>query len=176
MESIDRDFVLEEVELPELLTSGNSEFFWKADSPFSQWAKAEFERDGIRFNCAEQYMMYEKAMYFGDLKRAQAILDSEDPSEQKQLGREVEGFDEDEWLEVCDEIVYAGNLAKFSQNEESREALIATGNKIIVEINPKDKIWAIGLGYKDSRINTPKEWEGENRLGRVLMVVRAELS
>lgn len=36
-------------------------FFFGADSPFSQWHPAKFEVDGVTYNCAEQYMMYQKA-------------------------------------------------------------------------------------------------------------------
>lgn len=37
------------------------EFFWRSQSPYSQWYPSEFTVDGIKFNCAEQYMMYSKA-------------------------------------------------------------------------------------------------------------------
>lgn len=36
-------------------------YFWRQDSPFSQWHPSEFTIDGLKFNCAEQYMMYNKA-------------------------------------------------------------------------------------------------------------------
>ena len=37
------------------------EYFWRASSPFSQWYPCEFDMDGRTFNCAEQYMIYQKA-------------------------------------------------------------------------------------------------------------------
>ncbi len=36
-------------------------FFFGADTPFSQFHSAEFEVEGQRYNCAEQYMMHQKA-------------------------------------------------------------------------------------------------------------------
>lgn len=36
-------------------------FFFGAESPFSQWHSAVFEVDGVEYNCAEQYMMHQKA-------------------------------------------------------------------------------------------------------------------
>ena len=36
-------------------------FFFGAKSPFSQWHPAVFTVDGVEYNCAEQYMMHQKA-------------------------------------------------------------------------------------------------------------------
>ena len=36
-------------------------FFWKSKSPFSQWFPAEFTLNDVRYLCAEQYMMHQKA-------------------------------------------------------------------------------------------------------------------
>lgn len=40
----------------------------------SNWYLSEFECDGIRFSSMEQYMMYQKAICFGDTKIAEKIL------------------------------------------------------------------------------------------------------
>lgn len=36
-------------------------FFFGKDCVFSQWHSAEFRVDGVEYNCAEQYMMHQKA-------------------------------------------------------------------------------------------------------------------
>ena len=36
-------------------------FFYTTSSPFSQFHPAKFTVDGITYNCAEQYMMHQKA-------------------------------------------------------------------------------------------------------------------
>lgn len=36
-------------------------FFFGAESPFSQWHPATFTVAGVKYNCAEQYMMHQKA-------------------------------------------------------------------------------------------------------------------
>ena len=36
-------------------------FFFGPSTPFSQWHPAEFVVDGQKYNCAEQYMMHQKA-------------------------------------------------------------------------------------------------------------------
>lgn len=87
-------------------------FFFGKDSPFSQWHPAKFEVDGVSYNCAEQYMMHQKALLFGDEAVAAKILKSDDPKEHKALGRQVSNFDQVKWDEECRKIVKAGNLAK----------------------------------------------------------------
>lgn len=36
-------------------------FFYTNKSPFSQFYKVAFEVDGVKYSCAEQYMMHQKA-------------------------------------------------------------------------------------------------------------------
>lgn len=155
-------------------------FFW--DGPFSQWDSSNFELDGIEYNCAEQYMMAEKARLFGDDETLEQIMEADDPDTQKKLGRLVNGFDEDVWQEDedngyprCWNIVWRGNMAKFSQNRHLLQELLATDEKILVEASPYDLIWGVGLRAEDPRINNPENWRGTNWLGEVLTIVRSFL-
>ena len=142
----------------------------------SQWHPCRFEIGGVTYNCCEQYMMAEKARVFGDGESMAAVLASKSPREQKALGRKVAGFDAEVWNKVCRGVVYTANLAKFSQNEELKSVLLATGTKTIVEASPTDKIWGIGLKKDDPRAIDPSKWLGKNWLGVVLMHVRATLT
>ena len=66
-------------------------------------------------------------------------------------------------------------MAKFSQNEELKGELKATGNAVLTECAVKDHIWGIGLSMKDpNRLNKDK-WNGQNLLGYTLMMVRERL-
>ena len=47
-------------------------FFFGAESPFSQWHPAVFTLDGVEYNCAEQYMMSQKAGQSCGLARTEA--------------------------------------------------------------------------------------------------------
>ena len=94
-------------------------------------------------------MMASKARLFGDDTALSAILASNDPREQKRLGRQVRHFDLALWQDECEAIVLRGNLAKFSQNEEMRVALENTGTRRIAEASPHDKVWGIGLIASD---------------------------
>ena len=88
-------------------------------------------------------MMALKAHLLGDDSALSAILATDDPREQKHLGRQVRHFDHESWQQECENIVLRGNLAKFSQNEDMRLALIHTnGQRRLTEASPHDKLWA----------------------------------
>lgn len=146
----------------------NFHFFWTSKSPFSQWHPANFK---IQFNCAEQFMMYTKAMVFGNYDIAIKILESNDPREQKSLGRQVKNFDPELWDKISQNIVFMGNYFKFTQNNNLLVNLLDTDNQLLVEASPYDKIWGIGIDKDDPKINDTSNW-GLNLLGRVLTNVR----
>ncbi|MDU6428474.1 MAG: NADAR family protein [Clostridium perfringens] len=139
---------------------------------FSQWYLSDFTVNGVLYNCAEKYMMAEKARLFKDYEILEEILSVENQKEIKGLGRKIKNFNEELWNREKYEIVKSGNLAKFSQNENLKEFLLSTGDKIIVEASPYDSIWGIGMGAKDENIEDPTAWKGENLLGFALMEVR----
>lgn len=143
---------------------------------FSQWYTSYFIIDGIRYNCAEQYMMAEKARVFCDEETRKKILQATEPDVIKQLGREVRNFDAEKWDAVSGDVVVRGNIAKFGQNEELRKFLLATENKVLVEASPYDKIWGIGMKQAEAEKAYPHIWKGTNKLGFALMEVRDVLN
>ena len=163
------------------MENNNFIFFWGHTAKkvnkacFSQWYVAPFEIDGNRYICAEQYMMHQKALLFDNTEIAQKIMETEDPSAHKALGREITGFIEEIWNQHKYQFVLEANLAKFSQNEPLKEFILSTGSKILVEASPFDKIWGIGMSASDENITNPSLWEGQNLLGIALMEVRETL-
>lgn len=144
--------------------------------PFSQWYRSPFvEFDGTKYCTAEQYMMAKKALLFGDDEVFYAIMRTQNPSEQKALGRSVRNFDVGKWNEVAQDIVYTGNLLKFSQNEDLKKYMLDTGDKFLVEASPTDTIWGIGLGLNDPNLSRVSKWRGSNWLGIALVRVREEI-
>jgi ribA/ribD-fused uncharacterized protein len=93
----------------------------------------------------------------------------------KALGREVRGFDEQRWAERRFGIVVDANMAKFGQHPELREFLLGTGDRVIVEASPRDRVWGIGLAAGDDRAQSPDQWLGLNLLGFALMETRDRL-
>ncbi|MBQ8959928.1 MAG: NADAR family protein [Ruminococcus sp.] len=141
----------------------------------SQWYDCRFTVDGTEFHTAEQYMMAQKALLFGDKKIYAEIMAASDPGAYKDLGRRISGFDEKVWEQHRTEIVIAGNMAKFGQNEELRDYLLATEKSVLVEASPYDRIWGIGLSADTEGIEDPYIWKGSDLLGFCLMEVRDRL-
>ena len=159
---------------------GTSEYhyFWGKWSPLSQWHASTYtmEANGVshEYNCAEQGMMHGKALLFEDEETAQKILEAPGPLEMKALGREVRGFSDEAWKRHRADIVYRNNVAKFSQNDHLREALLSTtGN--LAEASPRDRVWGIGLNERDAKKTVPEKWPGINLLGKILTRVRDEI-
>lgn len=152
--------------------------FWGGDfehANFSQWARFPINVDGVWYNCCEQYMMYSKARHFEDWETAANIMQTKNPREQKQWGRQVKGFSIEKWAEIARLVVYRANLAKFTQNPALLEELKSTGDKIIVEASPLDKVWGIGLAPDDERCLNTDLWRGTNWLGEAIMQVRSDI-
>ena len=79
-----------------------------------------------------------------------------------------EAFDKEEWdngraYKVMKEVV----LAKFTQNPDLKEMLVATGDACLIEGTTwKDTTWGVDLSTM----------RGKNQLGKILMEVRQELN
>ena len=56
-----------------------------------------------------------------------------------------------------------------------REFLLGTGNKVLVEASPSDRIWGIGMTAQDEFALQPQKWRGLNLLGFALMAAREQL-
>jgi ribA/ribD-fused uncharacterized protein len=141
-------------------------------SCFSQWWPAPFTVQGVTYATAEHWMMAQKALLFNDQEQYQHIITCHSPAEAKKLGRAVKNFDAAAWSAAAYKLVTEGNIYKFAQHEMLKQYLLQTGDAVIVEASPFDKIW--GIGTKAYETN-PFNWKGENLLGFALMEVRDTL-
>lgn len=144
-------------------------------SCLSNWFPAPFTEGGIMYRTTEHYMMAQKALLFKDADTSTKIIQANTPGEAKQLGRLVQGFNEDTWVHHRFEIVVRGNLAKFSQHAALKSFLLSTHARILVEASPTDQIWGIGMAADDPQVEHPDAWKGLNLLGFALMEVRSRL-
>ncbi len=157
-------------------------FFWKpekgttvTEACFSQWTYSPFAVDNVCYLTAEHWMMAKKAELFVDKDICRKILSTESPAEVQILGKKVKNFDLTEWKKYQSGIVEEGNFHKFSQNEEMKSFLLDTGNKVLVEASPLDRIWGIGLSEENENVDNPYLWKGTNLLGFALMAIRDKL-
>jgi ribA/ribD-fused uncharacterized protein len=178
--------VRSKAELIDFVNRGNKVkyvFFWGHRKPesgvskscFSQWYESSFNVDGKQYQTAEHFMMAEKARLFGDFEAEKSILASANPGAAKKFGRNVLGFNEAIWINNRFEIVVKANIEKFGQNPELKEFLLNTGDRVLVEASPVDRIWGIGLAEDNRDIENPNNWKGLNLLGFALMEVRERL-
>jgi ribA/ribD-fused uncharacterized protein len=153
-------------------------FFWgdKDKTGFlSNFYPCVFTVDKITYNCSEQYFMKKKQELFDPLNQdlANNIISETNPRNIKYYGRQVRNFNEEIWDAHKYKIMYDGVFAKFTQNPELSDKLLATQDKILVEASPYDKIWGIGFNKYEALVNKSK-W-GQNLLGHVLMDLRKNL-
>ena len=141
----------------------------------SNWYPSKFTVNDVDFSSMEQYMMYKKAVCFGDKDMADKILATDDVAEIKAFGRLVANYNESYWNGVRQIVVFEGLTAKFSQHEDLKAKLKATENSILAECAVRDRIWGIGLSMNDPDRLKIDKWEGQNLLGYALMMVRERL-
>jgi ribA/ribD-fused uncharacterized protein len=184
---------------PENASSDEPIFFYGTKNKygeFSQWYRSEFtvpcaeirsllgnsadlrlgqDQAQMTFCCAEQFMMYCKAVIFGDYQTADEIKHHEDPKTQKTLGGYVANFSDEEWNKFKFAIVEYANYSKFGQNPDLKALLLGTGDREIFEAASRDRIWGIGFSAQTARtMRSRKDW-GQNLLGKALMSAREKL-
>lgn len=145
-------------------------------SCLSQWWPSPFVVDGRRYATAEHWMMAAKARLFQDAGAERAVLAAEHPAQAKKAGRLVRGFDEETWERERFRIVVEGGVHKFAADPALRAFLRNTGERVLVEASPVDRVWGIGLTADDEAARDPERWRGLNLLGFALMEARAELA
>ena len=156
-----------------------STFFWKIDEKngeFSNWYRRDFVIDDFKYFCAEQYMMAQKAKLFHDSERYTRIFRANTPDGCKALGKEVTPFDPKTWDSISYDVVKTANRAKFEQNPDLMKMLLDTGDSIIAEASPNDKIWGIGMNAETAAKTDSADWTGKNKLGKILMELRDEFA
>ena len=144
-------------------------------SCLSQWWPSPFTVDGVRYATAEHWMMAGKARLFRDAEAERLALAAEHPAEAKKAGRLVRGFDDAVWARERFRIVVEGSVHKFAAHPELRGFLLGTGERVLVEASPLDRVWGIGLAATDQGAGDPERWKGPNLLGFALMEARERL-
>jgi ribA/ribD-fused uncharacterized protein len=163
---------------PEVILFGshvNKKNTTQGEYMLSQWYPSPFSVNEIVYNSSAQWMMARKALLFGDREAYRKIIKADSPDQIKSYSRAITDFDEARWAEYKYEIVREGNFHKYNQNKKLRTYLLSTGNAVLAEANPFDKVWGIGLSSEARNVTDPYTWEGLNLLGFALMEIREYL-
>ena len=130
-----------------------------------------------KYTCSEQYFMYRKCETFDPHNNIllNLILNETNPSKIKMYGRKVNNYNEQIWKELRYDIMLEALRFKFTQNEDIKQKLIETKNRILYEASSSDNIWGIGFCYTDAICQDKRNF-GQNLLGNALMQIREELS
>ncbi|KEJ90186.1 NADAR family protein [Sulfitobacter donghicola] len=129
---------------------------------FSNFAPYGVEMDDKWWRTVEHYF---QAMKFRDSAYQEKIRGSGKPKAAKALGMTREIKLREDWEEVKDQIMLEAVRKKFQTHEVPRQMLLNTGHANIVENAPMDAYWGCG-----------PDGAGLNKLGKILMVVRDELT
>lgn len=143
-------------------------------SCLSQWWPSPFVVDGVEYATAEHWMMAGKARLFGDAEAERRAVAAGHPAGAKKAGRLVRNFDEETWRRERFGIVTEGSVHKFAADPDLRDYLLGTGDRVLVEASPVDRVWGIGLAATDEAAD-PSRWRGLNLLGFALMEARERL-
>ncbi|CAK5056568.1 unnamed protein product [Meloidogyne enterolobii] len=103
--------------------------------------------------------MFYKAKVFNDRKAMSDIMRTRDPKFMKRIGSQVVGFDQSKWFKISIQVMAIATYYKYSLNRDLRLQLFETSGAEIIEVNPTDKRWGIGLPMDDWRIRDKNEWK-----------------
>lgn len=141
---------------------------------FSRWYPSAFTIGNEQHDCAEQFMMSEKAYLYGDTVTRLDIIASFYPEQQENLGRSVSNFNHGLWERHRYDIVFKGNLDKLS-TPSFLQQLLGTSGKLSAEAYPRDLIWGVGFRADDWQRPQSQQWRGINVLAYVFMKIRRQL-
>ena len=127
----------------------------------------------LEFDSTEQIYMWYKAHFFNDVDTRKQLELKLTPKQAKDLGRVVKNYQDDLWECVRFDYMVYSNYLKYTQNPDLKAKLLATGEKVLVEASPYDKVWGVGLLANNPLILDDKNWTGRNLLGKSIMKVRS---
>ena len=133
----------------------------EAYGAFSNFASYPIELDGLNWSTVEHYFQAQK---FAGTAHAEAIRQTPSPMVAARMGRSRARPLRSDWALVKDEIMLRAVRVKFAQHAQLAALLLSTRDALIVEHSRRDSYWGDG-----------GDGSGANRLGHILIQVRAEL-
>lgn len=150
---------------------GAIDSFTDANFFLSNFYECPVSYNGITYNHTEGAFQAQKTLVENERKYVSSLT----PGRAKRAcsKRGLDGFKiklRPDWEVVKDQIMYEVLVAKFTQNKDLAEKLIATGERVLIEGNTwHDNYWG------DCTCNDCKNIYGKNQLGITLMKIREQL-
>ncbi len=133
----------------------------ETDHPLASYSKHGFELDGAEWPSVEHYY---QAMKFEDADYREQIRAAAHPADAAKLGKSKRHGRRKDWDKVKETFMTRGTYIKCRTHPDVAQALLATGNKPIIETSQYDYYWGCG-----------RDLRGDNVYGKVLMKVREQL-
>jgi ribA/ribD-fused uncharacterized protein len=128
---------------------------------FSNFSRHSIFLKGKRWPTSEHYFQAQK---FAGEPDEEEVRMCKTPMLAARMGRDRKRPLRRDWESVKERVMLDALRAKFTQHEELRAFLLGTGEAVLVEHTANDSYWGDG-----------GDGSGRNRLGVLLMQVRAEL-
>ena len=132
-----------------------------ANDPLASYSRHGFDLDGHHWPSVEHYF---HGMKFNDQALQEKIRQAGHPKEARKLARRNFWKVRKDWKKIQRVVMTRGTYIKCRTHPEVAAALLATGEKTIVEESLYDHYWGCG---RDQR--------GNNYYGKMLMEVRQRL-
>lgn len=128
---------------------------------FSNFAAYPITIGGREWPTSEHYFQGQK---FASTPDEEEIRLEPSPMKAARMGRSRRRPLRSDWNDVKDDVMRKAVSEKFRQHDGLRVILLATGGSVLVEHTRNDSYWGDG-----------GDGSGKNRLGEILMEVRAQL-
>lgn len=142
----------------------NPILFYRLNEPygaFSNFSRHPFQLKGRLWPTTEHYFQAQK---FPGTAHEEEIRLMASPMVAARAGRSRKRPLRADWENAKEDVMREALRAKFTQHAELRELLLSTGDARLVEHTTNDSYWGDG-----------GDGSGRNRLGELLMELRAEL-
>lgn len=140
--------------------------------PLSNMYPCKIHYEGKTWHSSEQIYLYKKAKHHDAHDIADRIEQSRNGYQAKKISKNIQT--KYSWYDVRVEAMEQILEMKYRQCDRFKEALRASGNKLLVEANKYDKFWGSGLDKNLVFLTDPKQFPGQNQLGQLLMNLRQE--
>ena len=132
-----------------------------ANEPLAAWSRHGFDLDGHHWPSVEHYF---QAMKFADTPLMDTIRQAGHPRDTAKIARRNFWKVRRDWKKIQLVVMTRGTYIKCRTHPDVAEALLATGDSLLVEQSLYDRYWGCGRDYR-----------GDNYYGRMLMDVRRRL-